>query len=179
VGGDELQPYILRLPAGSVLAVLGGPASGKSSLLAVLPLLNPAVAWLVPPAGTDPGRYWSEAHAGALAGTLDRSAIALVDDADLLSPEVNGSLAALNALGWTVIFAAGFGPAFGQRVVLGTAARSQGRAVLIRPRSLMDGEPFGVRLEPEHSPPPGRAVVIADGRAMTVQLAAIRPAANS
>jgi S-DNA-T family DNA segregation ATPase FtsK/SpoIIIE len=36
----------------------------------------------------------------------------------------------------------------------------------------MDGEPFGVRFETEHSPPPGRAVVISEGRATPVQLAA-------
>ncbi len=176
VGGDELLPYAVPLSAGSVLAVLGGPASGKSTLLAVLPELNPAPAWLAPPARTDPGRYWSEAYASALAGTLERTAIALVDDADLLSHEANSNLASLNILGWSVVFAAGFGPVFGQRVVLAAAARSQGRAVLIRPRGLMDAEPFGVRFEPEHSPPPGRAVVISDGRATPVQLAADLPA---
>lgn len=176
VGGDELRPHEVRLPPGGVLAVLGGPASGKSTLLAALPALNPAGVWLAPRAGTDPGRYWSEAHASAMAGTLDRTAIALADDADLLSHEVNSSLAALNSLGWRVILAAESGPAFGQRVPLAAVARSQGRAVLVRPRGLMDSEPFGVRFEPEQNPPPGRAVVISDGRATPVQLAALRPA---
>ncbi len=172
VGGDELRPHGIRLPAGGVLAVLGGPGSGKSTLLAALPGMNPACAWLAPRPGTDPGQYWSGLHASALAGTLDRTAIALADDADLLSPEANSALAALNSLGWRVILTAGFGPGFGQRVDLAAIARGQGRAVLIRPRGLMDGEPFGVRFEPEHSPPPGRAVVISDGRATPVQLAA-------
>ena len=176
VGGDELRPHEVRLPAGGVLAVLGGPASGKSMLLAALPGMNPAGVWLAPRAGTDPGRYWSEVHASAVAGTLDRTAIALADDADLLSHEANSSLAALNGLGWRVILAADLGPAFGQRVALAAVARGQGRAVLIGPRRLMDGEPFGVRFDPEQSPPPGRAVVIADGRATPVQLAAVRPA---
>ena len=176
VGGDELRPHEVRLPAGGVLAVLGGPASGKSTLLAALPVMNPAGVWLAPRAGTDPGRYWSEVHASAIAGTLDRTAIALADDADLLSHEANSSLAALNGLGWRVILAADLGPAFGQRVALAAVARGQGRAVLIGPRGLMDGEPFGVRFDPEQSPPPGRAVVIADGRATPVQLAAVRPA---
>ena len=91
-------------------------------------------------------------------------------------PRPTAALASLNSLGWRVILTAGFGPGFGQRVDLAAIARSQGRAVLIRPRGLMDGEPFGVRFEPEHSPPPGRAVVISDGRATPVQLAALRPA---
>ena len=139
VSGDELRPHEVRLPAGGVLAVLGGPASGKSTLLAALPGMNPAGVWLAPRAGTDPGHYWPEVHASAIAGTLDRTAIALADDADLLSHEANSSLAALNGLGWRVILAADLGPAFGQRVALAAVARGQGRAVLIGPRGLMDG----------------------------------------
>jgi S-DNA-T family DNA segregation ATPase FtsK/SpoIIIE len=176
VAGDELRPCGVRLPAGGVLAVLGGPASGKSTLLAALPAMNPAGAWLSPQPGIEPGQYWSAVHASALAGTLDRTAIALADDADLLPPEANSNLAALNCLGWRVVLAAGFGPGFGQRVTLAGIARSQGRAVLIRPRGLSDGDMFGVRFEPEQNPPPGRAVVISDGRATPVQLAADRPA---
>jgi len=103
---------------------------------------------------------------------LDRTAIALADDADLLTPEANSALAALHSLGWRIILTAGFGPAFGLRVDLAAIARGQGRAVLICPRGLMDGEPFGVRIETEHSPPPGRAVVISEGCATPVQLAA-------
>jgi S-DNA-T family DNA segregation ATPase FtsK/SpoIIIE len=172
VGGDELRPHGIRLPAGGVLAVLGGPGSGKSTLLAALPGLNPAFAWLAPRPGSDPSRYWYGLHASALAGTLDRTAIALADDADLLTPEANSALAALHSLGWRIILTAGFGPAFGLRVDLAAIARGQGRAVLICPRGLMDGEPFGVRIETEHSPPPGRAVVISEGCATPVQLAA-------
>ncbi|SDL89247.1 DNA segregation ATPase FtsK/SpoIIIE, S-DNA-T family [Arthrobacter sp. ov407] len=172
VGGDELRPHEIRLPAGGVLAVLGGPGSGKSTLLAALPGMNPTRTWLAPRPGADAGQYWSGLYASALAGTLDRTAIALADDADLLAHEANSALADLNTLGWRVILTAGFGLAFGQRVDLAATARSQGRAVLIRPRGLMDGEPFGVRFETENSPPPGRAVVISDGRATPVQLAA-------
>jgi S-DNA-T family DNA segregation ATPase FtsK/SpoIIIE len=135
--------------------------------------MNTAETWLAPPAGADPVRYWSAAHASALAGTLERAAIALADDCDLLPHEANSSLAVLNSLGWRVIVAAGFGPAFGERVALASTARSQGRAVLIRPRGLLDGELFGVRFEPEQNPPAGRAVVLFDGRATPVQLAAL------
>jgi S-DNA-T family DNA segregation ATPase FtsK/SpoIIIE len=176
LGGDELRRHEVRLPAGGVLAVLGGAAAGKSSLVAALPSMNPADIWLVPQAETDTDRYWSEVLAGAIAGTLDRKAIALADDADLLSHKANSSLAALNSLGWRVILTADFGPGFGQRVPLAAMARSQGRAVLIRPRGLMDGEPFGVRFDPEQNAPPGRAVVLSDGRATPVQLAVLRTA---
>jgi S-DNA-T family DNA segregation ATPase FtsK/SpoIIIE len=175
VGGDELLPFAVPLPRGGVLAVLGGPASGKSSLLAALPGLNPSAGgWLVPGLGADPEQYWSQAHARAVAGTLDRDAAALVDDIDLQSTETNARLLGLNSLGWTVIMTAGFGPALDRRVPLALHARSQGRAILLRPRSLLDGELFGVRFELEHSPPPGRAVVISDGRAAAVQLATVQ-----
>jgi S-DNA-T family DNA segregation ATPase FtsK/SpoIIIE len=175
VGGDELLPFTIPLPGGCVVAALGGPASGKSSLLAALPGLNlSAGGWLAPGVGTDPEQYWSDAHARAVAGTLDREATALVDDIDLQSPETNARLLGLNSLGWTVIMTAGFSPALQQRVPLALNARSQGLAILLRPRSLRDGEQFGVRFEPEHSPPPGRAVVISDGRAAAVQLATVR-----
>jgi S-DNA-T family DNA segregation ATPase FtsK/SpoIIIE len=42
---------------------------------------------------------------------------------------------------------------------------------LICPRNLQDGDLFGVRFELEASPPPGRAVLISNGRAVAVQLA--------
>jgi S-DNA-T family DNA segregation ATPase FtsK/SpoIIIE len=37
---------------------------------------------------------------------------------------------------------------------------------------MMDGDLFGVRFEVEANPPPGRAVLIAEGRGTPVQLAA-------
>jgi S-DNA-T family DNA segregation ATPase FtsK/SpoIIIE len=35
----------------------------------------------------------------------------------------------------------------------------------------MDGDIFGLRVEPDPHPPPGRALLVADGTAMPVQLA--------
>lgn len=171
VAGDELQPFTVPLPGGSVLAVLGGAGSGKSTLLAALPGLNPAAGWLAPDAGTEPEAYWSGVHASALAGTLDSTAVALADDIDLLSEATNARLLALNSLGWTVILTAGFDTALSQRVPLAVKARNQGRGILIRPRTPVDGDVFGVRFELEHNPPPGRAVAIFDGQATAVQLA--------
>ncbi|MEO5781286.1 MAG: FtsK/SpoIIIE domain-containing protein [Arthrobacter oryzae] len=172
VGGDELMPARVSVPAGSVSAVLGGAGAGKSTFLAVLPDLNPAVGFLRPPKdGTDPEHYWSELHAMALAGTLDRTAILLADDLDQQSEHTNALLLTLNSLGWAVIFTAGYGASLQQRVPLALNARSQGRGILIRPRTLMDGDLFGIRFEQEASPPPGRALVVSEGRAKAVQLA--------
>jgi S-DNA-T family DNA segregation ATPase FtsK/SpoIIIE len=178
VGGDELGPVSLALRAGSVLAVLGGPGSGKTALLAALPALNsPAGGWLRPAAGTDPADFWAGLHARARAGALNPGAVLLADDIDLQSEDSNRQLLGLNSLGWTVVLTAGFSPALQQRVPLAQCARRQGTGILICPRSLLDGDLFGVRFELEASPPPGRAVLISDGQALAVQLA--DPAAGS
>jgi S-DNA-T family DNA segregation ATPase FtsK/SpoIIIE len=177
VGGDELLPAGIHLPRGAVLAVLGGHASGKSSLLRALPGLNPEVSWVHAPPVTDPERHWSRTQDAALAGTLDPAAVLLADDLDLQSSETNSRLLLLNSLGWRVVLTAGYNPGIRQRVPLVQNAAAQGRGVLIAPRGLMDGELFGVRYESEPSPPPGRAVVIADGRSRVVQLA-FDPAAD-
>lgn len=171
VGGDELLPVSLQLPPRSALAVLGARGSGKSSLLSALPVLNPHAGWLRPPPGADPDQYWTDTHARALAGSLDPTSVVLADDLDLRSAGTNGRLLELYNLGWTVILTAGFGPALLQRVPLAIHARKHGQGVLIGPRSLPDGDLFGVRFDIDHSPPPGRAVVIVDGRASAAQLA--------
>jgi S-DNA-T family DNA segregation ATPase FtsK/SpoIIIE len=171
LGGDELHPAGVVLPPGGVLAILGRQGSGKSTLARALVRLNPSKEWRRPEPGLEPEAFWSEIHAQALAGALDRAALLLVDDADLLAREVNDQLLELNGLGWRVVFAGGYSPALLQRVPLALAARSHGNGILIGPRNPADGDFLGVRFEPEPRPPAGRAVVIADGRARTVQLA--------
>ncbi|HSO92764.1 MAG TPA: FtsK/SpoIIIE domain-containing protein, partial [Arthrobacter sp.] len=177
VEGDEILPAYVPLPPGAVLAVLGGHASGKTSLLSSLPGLNPRASWRRGPAATDPERWWTGTHDAALAGTLDPAAILLVDDLDLQSPETNDRLFLLNALGWRVVLTAGFSPGLRLRVPLLPTAAATGQGVLIAPRALMDGDLFGVRFELEPNPPPGRAVLISDGRARPAQLA-FDPAAH-
>jgi S-DNA-T family DNA segregation ATPase FtsK/SpoIIIE len=77
-----------------------------------------------------------------------------------------------------VVLTAGFSPGLRVRVPLVQTAAGHGRGVLIAPRALLDGDIFGVRFELEQNPPPGRAVLISDGRARAVQLA-FDPAAHS
>jgi S-DNA-T family DNA segregation ATPase FtsK/SpoIIIE len=171
VEGDELLPAYVPLPSGAVLAVLGGHASGKTSLLSALPGLNPGAGWLRCPAAADPERWWTGTHDAAVAGALDPTAILVADNLDLQSPGTNNRLLLLNALGWRVVLTAGFSPGLRLRVPLVQNAAGPGRGVLIAPRALMDGDLFGVRFELEPNPPPGRAVLISDGRARAVQLA--------
>jgi S-DNA-T family DNA segregation ATPase FtsK/SpoIIIE len=173
VGGDDLRPAAVRLPSGGALAVLGGPGSGKSTLLDAIPVLNhSAAAWLHPDAESSPAEYWAEIHREALAGRLARDAVLLVDDADQLPSSVNHQLLDVNALGWAVILSAGFSQTLVQRVPLAITARSCGSGILIAPRSPLDGDLFGLRFELEPNPPQGRAVLLSDGRAVPVQLAA-------
>jgi len=40
----------------------------------------------------------------------------------------------------------------------------------------MDGDLFGVRFEVEPTPPPGRSILIANGRPLPIQLGWVRPA---
>lgn len=172
VGGDELDPAFLTLPAGGVLAALGGPGSGKTTLLAALAALNcPAGGWLRPAAGTDPAEYWAGLHARARGGALSREAVLLADDLDLQSEDTSRHLLGINGLGWTVVLTAGFSPALPQRVPLVQCARRNGTGILLCPHSLLDGDLFGVRFELDVSPPPGRGVLISGGLAVAVQLA--------
>lgn len=176
VGGDELEPITLDLPKGGVLAVLGGPSAGKSTFLQALPEMNPGeAAWLCPERDADLGSYWSSLAAEATSGGLTPGAIALVDDADRLSPAAHNSLLDLNTLGVTIILAAGFSSTIAQRVPLMLQARSHGSGVLICPRSVLDGDFFGVRFDLEARPPAGRAAVISGGNAVLTQLGALAP----
>lgn len=171
LGGDEPGPAGLPLPPGTVLAVLGGPGAGKSSLLRALPGLNPVLEWLRPGPGARPEDYWSAVLARARAGQLDHGAIALADDLDLAGMDTNMRLVELNGLGWTVVLTAGYRPLLQQRVPLALQVRGQGCGILIAPRAAADADLFGIRFEPEHSPPPGRAVLVVNGRPAAVQLA--------
>ncbi|MDQ0865998.1 FtsK/SpoIIIE domain-containing protein [Arthrobacter globiformis] len=172
LGGDEPAPAAVRLPRGTVLAVLGSAGSGKSSFLASLPALNPSVSgWLHPGPEPSPADFWTEVHRDAAAGRLPGDALLLVDDADMLPATCHQQLVELNSRGWAVIFSAAFSQSLLQRVPLALAARSGGRGILIAPRSPLDGDIFGLRIELDSHPPPGRALLVADGTAIPVQLA--------
>ncbi|MBT2549829.1 FtsK/SpoIIIE domain-containing protein [Arthrobacter sp. ISL-65] len=172
VGGDEPAPAGVRLPGGAVLAVLGSAGSGKSSFLASLPALNPSVTgWLRPGPESNPGDFWAALHRDAVEGSLHTDAVVLVDDADMLPATSQQQLVELNSRGWAIVFSAAFSQSLMQRVPLALAARSGGRGILIAPRSPLDGDIFGLRMELDPHPAPGRALLVADGMAVPVQLA--------
>ena len=177
VEGDELLPAYVPLPPGAVLAVLGGHASGKTSLLSALPGLNPGAGLAAVPGGSgsgalvgrDPRRRGRRrpGPGGNPPGGRPRPAAARNQQ----------PAAPAQRRGWRVVLTAGFSPGLRLRVPLVQNAAGPGRGVLIAPRALLDGDLFGVRFELEQSPPPGRAVLISDGRARAAQLA-LDPAAH-
>ena len=95
----------------------------------------------------------------------------LADDVDLLMPGALGHLGQLHALGHALVVTAGYSPMLAHRIPLLMSAREAGTAILLAPRSLGDGDLFGVRFEVEPNPPPGRGVLISAGRSSPVQVA--------
>ncbi|WP_258802659.1 FtsK/SpoIIIE domain-containing protein [Pseudarthrobacter sp. NS4] len=170
VGGDELSPASFRFPSGGVVAVLGGPGSGKTNVLRALQALNPAHHWLCPDAGINEDDFWKGLLSQALAGQLPKGTVLLADDADFLSPAAMHSLSELQALGQPIVLAAGYSPLLLQRIPLVMSSRAAATGLLLSPRSVSDGDVFGVRFEVEPVPTPGRGVLITGGRSCPIQV---------
>ncbi|MBT2566543.1 FHA domain-containing protein [Arthrobacter sp. ISL-85] len=172
VAGDELAAASFRMPVGGVLAVLGDPGSGKSNTLRVLEALNPGQLWCAHQGPSQAeGELWSDMLVRAENGSLPREAILLVDDVDQLAPSALRDLGELHALGHSLVITAVYSPMLLQRVPLIMAARASGLGLLLGPRSVADGDPFGIRFDVESNPPPGRAVLISGGRSVPLQVA--------
>ncbi|WP_284983725.1 FtsK/SpoIIIE domain-containing protein [Arthrobacter sp. efr-133-TYG-118] len=171
VGGDEHEPAWITLPRSAVLLALGTPGSGKSSLLSALAVLNPGHIWWTPPEGADPDAFWAEFHRDASRSIVGAEVIPLVDDAERLSSETAVLLAELCGMGFSVVATAG-SPALLQRTPLASLARNHGSGILLGNGPPAAGEFFGVRVDVEQAPPPGRAVLIENGRTRSLQIAA-------
>lgn len=170
VGGDELSPASFRIPPGGVVAVLGGPGSGKTNVLKALQVLNPAHRWLYPDAGADALTYWKGLLLQVQGSQLPRDTVLLADNADLMSPGAMQCLSELQALGQPMVLTANYSPLILQRVPLIMQSRAAGTGLLLSPRSISDGDVFGVRFEVEPNPSPGRGVLISGGRACPIQV---------
>ncbi|MGO4582530.1 FtsK/SpoIIIE domain-containing protein [Arthrobacter sp. 2RAF6] len=171
VGGDEHEPARITLPRSAVLLVLGTPGSGKSSLLSALAMLNPGHHWWTPPEGADPDAFWAEFHRDASRGIVGAEVIPLVDDAERVSTETGILLAELPGMGFSVVATAG-NPALLHRTPLASLARNHGSGILLGNGPPAAGDFFGVRVDVEQAPPPGRAVLIENGRTRSLQIAA-------
>ena len=140
--------------------------------LRALQALNPGTdAWVHPGTVRDPAEFWKGALEKARQGTLPGSAALLVDDIDLMTAGNLRDLSELHSLGHGVVFTASYSPLLIQRIPLAMDARAAGRGLLLAPRSMSEGDLFGVRFEIEPNPPPGRGVLIARGKSSAVQVA--------
>ncbi|WP_284988470.1 FtsK/SpoIIIE domain-containing protein [Arthrobacter sp. efr-133-TYG-120] len=171
VGGDEHEPAWITLPRPGVLLALGTPGSGKSSLLTALAMLNPGHHWWAPPEGTDPDAGWAAFHRDARRRLVGAEVIPLVDDVDRLSRETAVLLAELPGMGFSVVATAG-SPALMQRTPLASLAGNHGTGLLLGNAPPAAADFFGVRIAAEQAPPPGRAVLIENGRTRSLQIAA-------
>ncbi|MHC6221566.1 FtsK/SpoIIIE domain-containing protein [Arthrobacter sp. MMS24-S77] len=172
LGGDEHEPVWITLPRSGVLLALGSPGSGKSSLLTALPLLNPGRQWRSPPQGTDPDAFWADFHRNESSKLVGTGTILLVDDAEHLSSATGMLLAELPTMGFSVVATAGHSAALLRRTPLVSLALAHGSGILLGKRSPTDGDLFGIRVDVEQAPTPGRAVLIENGRTRPVQIAA-------
>ncbi|MFF1881038.1 FtsK/SpoIIIE domain-containing protein [Pseudarthrobacter sp. NPDC058196] len=171
VAGDELDAMAVRIPAGGVMAVLGGPESGKSNVLHAMKRLNSSREWCSSPVPHKrAGDFWRGVLQQAEAGELSPDTLLLVDDVDLLDAPAVKDLGHLNALGYSLVVTASFSPVLPQRVPLIMNARAAGLGLLLCPRSIADGDLFGVRFEVETNPPPGRGILVSAGRSCALQV---------
>jgi S-DNA-T family DNA segregation ATPase FtsK/SpoIIIE len=188
VHGDDLLPYDVRLPPGEVFLILGHQSSGRTNALRIVGesagLFQRHRRILTPPcisgspdgdtAGTrhpETAAYWRKLTAPDSLSSALEHCILLVDDADELPPDVQQILSGLVAGGAAAVLTASPAPALMSRVPLSLQARATGRGLILAPRSALDGDFFGVRLDPGDAPPPGRGYAVEPGRVVEVQLA--------
>jgi S-DNA-T family DNA segregation ATPase FtsK/SpoIIIE len=117
----------------------------------------------------DPDAFWKRA---AATGT-DSNNLLLVDDADLLSRDTHRLLAGMLATGARAVFACSPSPTVaGLPALVGLRANPLG--IVLGPRSATDGDIFGLRLDVDGKPPPGRGVLVDSGRSVEIQVAKVR-----
>ncbi|ALO66303.1 hypothetical protein AS189_07130 [Arthrobacter alpinus] len=170
VGGDGEDPVYVWLEPGAVLAVVGGPQTGKSSFLRMLAHVNDA-SWLVALAadfgsagtgsagtgsenasfpGTDPPAPISTRAQQVL--LLDNPLSMTADQLCIAGEQLSAGAVLIVALPYP-------GPAV-SRLPLEWGLRTAQQGVILRPQKVSDAELFGVRLDTVGSEPPGRAVLI-------------------
>ncbi|WP_045729771.1 FtsK/SpoIIIE domain-containing protein [Pseudarthrobacter chlorophenolicus] len=179
VGGDELSPVRLHVPAGGVFTILGRPGGGKTNSLRALRILNPQARWVHPPDTAEPDRFWTSLLLDPASRTAAGRRLLIADDADHLSADALTALAELQSRGHTVLLTANYNPLLLQRLPLVMASRAHGAGMLLAPRSMADGDLFGVRFEAEPAAPPGRAVLISGGGSSALQVAWAPPGAGA
>ncbi|QOI62765.1 cell division protein FtsK [Arthrobacter sp. TES] len=161
VGGDDAAPLAIPLRRGGITLVLGGPGSGKTSLLRTLMSVNSAVPWLSPVENVGDGAFWTDLAEAASLGALDKDTVLLVDNADTLNPQARQSLAGLAGSVGAIVMTATTSPTLLHRLPFAEVVQATRSGLVLSPRTPLDGDVFGVRLNVESSvPPAGRGILI-------------------
>lgn len=156
LGGDGCDLVHVRLEPGTVLAVVGGPQTGKSSFLQMLAKLNVAIKLdsLLPD---------SDATVSSAAFSAAARVILVDNPLSLTSGQLQTASAQLAAGAALVVALQYPGPAL-SRLPLEWGLRTLQQGVVMRPQRAMDAELFGIRLDTTGSEPPGRAILIDGAR---------------
>lgn len=171
VGGDELGVVHLEPTRGSVFLVLGSAGSGRTTLLNRIAASVPTgTTCLCPGSEGEPDSFWRDLDLAHRAGAGPPDALLLIDDADRLAPETHRHLAALAAAGYRLILTALNNPAV-TRIPLAVQARSARTGMVLSPRQPSDGDFFGVRLDCDDYPTPGRGFLLGNGDPRELQIA--------
>ncbi|MBE0008675.1 MULTISPECIES: FtsK/SpoIIIE domain-containing protein [unclassified Arthrobacter] len=171
VGGDEADVVFLTLTRRLVFLIVGPPGSGRSTLIEQLAAAS-STSCVRPAPGSDPVDFWA-GQARLLAGTGGPPAesLLLVDDADHLPQDTQRHLGQLFAQGYRLILAVTDGASILMKVPLAAEARSSRTGMILGPRQASDGDFFGVRLDCDARPRPGRGFLFDAGEVREVQVA--------
>lgn len=161
LGGDGCDPVTTLLTPGSVLAVLGGPGSGKSSFIRVMARLHQLRGGAG--AGADAGCSCTHGAENTDVGGGPGS-ICWLDDAASLSQQELAVATRKLAAGAAIVAAFPYpGPALSM-LPLEWGLRTAQQGIVLMPQRVSDAELFGVRLDTMGAEPPGRAVLLERGR---------------
>lgn len=167
LGGDDLATVYLPLPQRTPALIVGVPGTGKSETLDLIAqLAPPSLKCRRPLRNEDPEAFWKLA-AAAGAGS---DHLLLVDDADLLPRDTHQRLAAMLAAGARAVFASSPSPSVPTSPALATL-RINPLGIVLGPRSPTDGDVFGLRLDVDGTPPPGRGILIEARHTVEIQIA--------
>ncbi|MBP2215941.1 FtsK/SpoIIIE domain-containing protein [Arthrobacter sp. CAN_C5] len=175
VGGDDADVVFITLTRRMVFLIIGAPGSGRSTLIEQIAAAS-TTSCVRPAPGEDPVDFWSgQTQLLASTGVPPEKSLLLVDDADQLPQETQRHLGQLFAQGYRLILAVTDGATILAKVPLGTQARSGRTGVILGPRQASDGDFFGVRLDCDARPWPGRGFLFDGGEVREVQVALPAP----
>lgn len=167
VGGDDLATICLELPHRAAALVVGAAGTGKSQTLdLVAQLAGLSVRCVRPAPDDDPQAFWK--RRAALGAEPDE--LLLIDDADFLPRETHQQLAAMLATGARAVFACSPSAAVSTSPAFGSLGINP-LGIVLGPRSPTDGDVFGLRLDVDGTPPPGRGILVVSRRSVEIQIA--------